>query len=196
MNTRGGAQNRPDWVLMSSSRLSLTGLPVTEWETPLLHHGWYVCGASMLMLKYFPSTEPCFIRPRQLAQPNELREQCPCWDTRHKCLVDTRETTSLEASNLSSCHKQKSPNIPRIKDNYNSSSLPSKKWTTRNSVRTIRIFKELPKVQRDQEALQDQTSSRKENYIWSLHLHNGHTTTLSTAREYRESWVSAREALV
>lgn len=41
-------------------------------------------------------------------------------------------------------------------------------------------------MQRDQEALQDQTSSWKENHIWSLCLHIDHATALSSAREYIE----------
>lgn len=62
--------------------------------------------------------------------------------------------------------------------------------------RTIYVFKVLAKVQRDQEELQDQTSSWKENHIWSLCLHIDHATGLSGARESIEFRVSALEALV
>lgn len=62
--------------------------------------------------------------------------------------------------------------------------------------RTIHVFKVLPKVQRDQGALWDQTPSWKENRIRTLCLHIDHTTALPTAKEYIELQVSALEALV
>lgn len=102
-----------------------------------------VCGPSMLMRKCFPFTESYF-----WLSPVSLREQCQCRDTHHKCFLDTTETNSLAAGNLSSCHKKKSSNIPGIKDDYNSSNLPNEKWHIRT---LLHVFKELPKVQRDQQ---------------------------------------------
>lgn len=85
----------------------------------------------MLMRKCFPFTESYF-----WLSPVSLREQCQCRDTHHKCFLDTTETNSLAAGNLSSCHKKKSSNIPGIKDDYNSSNLPNEKW----HIRTLYTF--------------------------------------------------------
>ena len=96
----------------------------------------------------FLSQNPISFSQDNWLSPVSLREQCQRGDTHHKCFLDTTETNSLAAGNLSSCHKKKSSNIPGIKDDYNSSNLPNEKWHIRT---LLYAFKELPKVQRDQQ---------------------------------------------
>lgn len=70
------------------------------------------CGMTMLILKCFPSTESYLIWPRQLAQPNELREQCQCWDTHHKCLLRHYRDPLIRSQQLVSLITKKKKKAP------------------------------------------------------------------------------------